>query len=131
MKKIDTRYWIELTLVTLVLIALGWVAFIYLLPGQFPPALIAMLALMVILTVAGQIILTRLLDQKFSKFNSAFLIFKALKILILMIFMIIYSLVNRERALPFLVSTFVIYLVYMIFESRSLNRHSRKQAEQR
>jgi len=129
MKNVDTRYWIELSVITVLLILLGWVAFIYIVPGQYPPVLPFMLATIVGVTVLGQVVLTRLLDQKFSKFNSAFLIYKALKILILMAFMIIYSALHREHALPFLCSTFIIYLVYMIFESRSLNRQSRKQAE--
>jgi hypothetical protein len=129
MKHVDTRYWIELTVVTLALITLGWIAFIFVFPGQYPPVLPIMLAVLVIMTAAGQVVLTRLLDQRFSKFNSAFLIFKALKILVLMIFMIIYASVHKEHAVYFLGSTFVMYLVFMIFESRSLNRQSRKQAE--
>ena len=129
MKHVDTRYWIELTIVTLALIALGWIAFIFVFPGQYPPVLPIMLAVLVIMTAAGQVVLTRLLDQRFSKFNSAFLIFKAVKILVLMMFMIIYASVHKEHAVYFLGSTFVMYLVFMIFESRSLNRQSRKQAE--
>lgn len=129
MKHVDTQYWIELTVVTLALVALGWIAFIYVFPGQYPPVLPIMLAVLVIMTAAGQVVLTRLLDQKFSKFNSAFLIFKALKILVLMTFMIIYATLHKEHAVYFLGSTFVMYLVFMIFESRSLNRQSRKQAE--
>jgi uncharacterized membrane protein len=129
MKHVDARYWIELTVVTLALIALGWIAFVFVFPGQYPRVLPFMLATLVILTAAGQVVLTRLLDQRFSKFNSAFLIFKAVKILILMAFMIIYSSFHKEHAIYFLGSTFVMYLVFMIFESRSLNRQSRKQAE--
>jgi hypothetical protein len=84
MKNVDSRYWYELALITLFLIGLGWIAFVYLFPGQYPPVLPLMLAVMVVVTVAGQVVLTRLMDQKFSKFNSAFLIYKGLKILILM-----------------------------------------------
>ena len=130
MKNVDSRYWIELTLITLLLIGLGWVAFVYVFPGQYPPILPVMLATLVIVTAAGQVILTKLMDQKFSKFNSAFLIYKALKILILMAFMFVYSALHKEHALYFLGSTFIIYLVFMFFESQSLNRHSKKQAEQ-
>ncbi len=129
MKKVDTRYWIELTLITLLLIGLGWVAFVFMLPGQYPPVLPVMLAVIVVVTAAGQVVLTRLMDQRFSKFNSAFLIYKGLKIIILMAFMFIYSVLHKEHALPFLCATFIIYLVYMFFESRSLSRQSRKQAE--
>jgi len=129
MKSVDSRYWIELAVITLILAGLGWVTFIYLLPGQYPPVLPVMLAVLVLVTAAGQVVLSRLLDQKFSKFSSAFLIYKSLKILILMAFMLIYSVLHKEHALPFLGATFIMYLVYMIFESRSLNRQSRRQAE--
>jgi uncharacterized membrane protein len=129
MKNVDSRYWIELTVITLVIIGLGWVAFVFVLPGQYPPILPVMLGTIVSVTAVGQVVLTRLLDQKFSKFNSAFLIYKALKILILMAFMFVYSALNKEHALPFLGATFAMYLVYMVFESRSLNRQSRNQAE--
>lgn len=127
MKKVDMRYWIELGLVTLGLVVLGFIAFSYLFPGQYSPVLLFMLATLVVITAAGQVILTGLLDQKFSKFNSAFMIYKALKILILMTFMVIYSALHKEHAVPFLVSTFIMYLVFMFFESRSLNRQSRNQ----
>jgi protein-S-isoprenylcysteine O-methyltransferase Ste14 len=89
-----------------------------------------MLALLVVMTAAGQVVLTRLLNERFTKFNSAFLIYKAVKILVLMAFLIIYSTLHREKVIPFLGSTFIMYLVFMFFESRSLNRHSRKQSEQ-
>jgi hypothetical protein len=129
MKNIDNRYWIELTIVTLVLSAAGAIIFIFFLPGMFTTALLAMFGVIVAMTVAGQAILTNLMEQKFSKFNSAFLIYKGIKILVMMTFMLIYTFTHRKTALPFLGGTFVMYLVYMFFESRSLNRQSRKQAE--
>ena len=129
MKKVDSRCWIELIAITFILICAGWVAFTYVFPGRYPPMLPVMLATIVVITAAGQVVLTGYLDQKFSKFNAAFLIYKTLKMLILLAFMVIYSLLHREYALYFLIATFIIYLVYMIFESRSLNRQSRKQAE--
>lgn len=129
MKNIDSRYWIELTGVTALLIVLGLVGFIWVFPGQYAPALPIMLAILVILTVAGQIKLSSLLDQKFSQFNTAFLIYKGLKFFVLMVLLIIYSLLHKEHAVPFILATFIMYLVYMIFEVRSLNRQSRKQAK--
>ena len=129
MKKVDTRYWVELTGITLFMIGLGCVAFLLVFPGHYPPVLPVLLAVIVVMTAAGQVMLTRFMDQKFSKFNAAFLIYKTLKMLILMAFMVIYSLWHKEHVLPFLITTFILYLVYMIFESRYMNRQSRKQAE--
>lgn len=128
MKKVDTRYWVELTGITLFMIGLGCVAFLLVFPGHYPPVLPVLLAIIVVMTAAGQVMLTRFMDQKFSKFNAAFLIYKTIKILILMAFIVIYSLLYREQALPLLISTLIIYLVYVIFESRSLSRHSKNQA---
>jgi O-antigen/teichoic acid export membrane protein len=129
MKNVDTRYWVELAVITLVLALAAWVVFGMFFPAEYPPVLPFMLALLVILTAAGQVVLSRLLREKFSKFNSAFLIYKSLKILVLMAFLIIYSTLHRDRVIAFLGSTFVMYLAFMFFESRSLNRHSRREAE--
>lgn len=130
MKNIDTRYWIELSVVTLLMLVMGWIAFTFIMPEKYPPVLPVMLAIITITTIAGQVILTRLLDQKFSRFNSAFLIFKAVKIfVILLIILISYHSLQGDTLKVFLVATFLLYLVYLVFESRSLNRHSRNQAD--
>ncbi len=129
MKSVDARYWVELVVITIVLAAAAWVVFGIFLPDEYPGILPVVLALLVIMTATGQVVLTRLLDQKFTKFNSAFLIYKSLKILVLMAFLITYSALHREKVIPFLGSTFIMYLVFMFFESRSLNRHSRRQSE--
>jgi hypothetical protein len=130
MKKVGAKYWIELTVITLLLIGLGWVAFHFIWPGKYPPFLWLMLAVLVTMTASGQVILTRALGQKFGKFNSTFMIVKTLKFFILLACMIVYLLIYREYAVPFLGSALLMYLVFMIFESRSLNRHSRSQAQQ-
>ncbi len=129
MKNIDSRYWVELSIITLLLVVLGWAAFTLLFPGNFALAMPLVLTTLVIMTVAGQAWLTGLMDKQFSKFNTSFMIYKALKMLVLMIFVIVSSLLDRDHAVPFILSTLVMYLAFMVFESRSLNRYSRKQAK--
>ncbi len=129
MKNVDTKYWLELTLVTVGLIALGWIGFVYVFPGQYPRVLPIMLALLLAITISGHVVLSGLLDKKFSKFAAAFNIYKGLKILILATFMVIYLTLHKDHAIPFLGATFVMYLVYMLFEVRSLNKQSRKQLD--
>jgi len=130
MKNVDTRYWIELAIVTVSLVAIGFITFIFFLPGYYPPILPFMLLTFVIMTAASQVILGSLLSARFSKFSSAFMIYKGLKILILATFMVIYAALKSEFVIPFLGATLIMYLAFMVFESRSLNRQSRKQAEQ-
>jgi ABC-type methionine transport system permease subunit len=88
-----------------------------------------MLGVLVLITASGQVMLTRLMNISFSKFNVGFSIFKAIKFIILMTLMITYSLMHRDQAVPFLITTFILYIAYMIFESRSLNRYSKNQGK--
>jgi len=129
MKNLDTRYWIELSVVTLLLAGLSVVFFSCFFPGLYPPIFPIMFATILVITIVGQIFLSRQLSKDFRRFNTSFMVYKALKILVLMVFICVYSLLHRELAVPFLISTFLLYLVYMVFESRSLNRQSRKQAQ--
>ncbi len=130
MKNTDNRYWIELSVVTAFLVVLGLVGFIMVFPGNFTPALPVILAIMIMMTISSHIKLSGLLDQKFSKYNTAFLIYKGLKFFVVMTLLIVFSLIDKDHRVPIIISTMVMYLVYMIFEASSLNRQSRKQAKQ-
>ena len=130
MKSTDTRYWIELAAVTAFLIVLGLVGFFIFFPDNFPPVLPVILSVMIIMAVTSHIKLTSLLNQKFSKYNTAFLIYKGLKFFAVMTLLIVFSLLDKDHRVSIIMSTMIMYLAYMIFEARSLNRQSRKQAKQ-
>jgi hypothetical protein len=129
MKNIETRYWLTLGLVTAALAASIWIVFSFMLPDYYPRILPVFLVMVALITLSGQILLTQALRKDPKKFQSWYLIYKSLKMLIIMAFMLIYVFVNRKNGVAFLGSVFVIYLVYMIFESASLNRAARKETE--
>jgi len=60
--------------------------------------------------------LLKSLTQRFSKFVNVFLLTTAVKLLLYIAVIIIYVLVNRSDALPFLISFFILYLCYTVFE---------------
>jgi len=128
MKKVDVRYWISLGLVSAVLAAAAWIVFGFYLPQLYPRVLPWFLGVMIVITGTGQVLLTQALKRDPKKFNSWFMIYKSVKILILMTFLVAYLLINRENALSLLISVFVIYLVFLLFEAASLNKVSRREA---
>jgi len=128
MKNTDVRYWISLGLITIVMASAMVIVFGYVIPEQYPKILPVFLALVVLITGAGQVLLTRALTSDPKKFNSWYLIYKSVKMLIIMTFMLIHILAHRKNGLAFLGSVFVIYLVYMVFESGSLNRVARRES---
>lgn len=128
MNRIDVRYWIGLAIITLVLAVSAWIVFTFVFPDQYPRILPVFLAIVVLITAAGQVFLTRSLDKEPRKFNSWYMIYKAIKMLIIATFLFIYVILHKKNGISFLVSVFIIYLVFMFFESASLNRVVRKQS---
>jgi hypothetical protein len=128
MNKTDVRYWVSLGLVTVVVAAAMIFVFGYVIPEQYPKILPVFLALVVVITGTGQILLTKALNRDPKKFNSWYLIYKSVKMLIIMTFMLIYVLAHRENGLAFLGSVFLIYLAFMVFESRALNQVVRRDS---
>jgi glucose uptake protein GlcU len=128
MKKIDFRYWIGLAAVTLALAFAAWLVFSFAFPGSYPRIFPVFLGMVVLITGAGQVLLTKSLAKNPKKFNSWYMIYKALKMLVIATFLVVYVVVRKENGIPFLASVFVIYLVFMVFESVSLTRVAKRQS---
>ena len=128
MKKTDFRYWIGLAAVTLALAVAAWLVFSFAFPGSYPRILPFFLGMVVLITAAGQVLLSKSLGNDPKKFNSWYMIYKAVKMLVIATFLVVYFLIRKENGIPFLASVFVIYLVFMIFESVSLTRVAKRQS---
>lgn len=62
------------------------------------------------------ILLDRSIRKKINSFVSVFMLTTAVKLFLYVAIMIIYALINRKDAIPFLLNFFVLYLVYTVFE---------------
>ncbi|MFO7616357.1 MAG: hypothetical protein R6V75_03825, partial [Bacteroidales bacterium] len=72
---------------------------------------------------AGQLILSRKLQTgNPANFNSYYLAFKFIKMIAILVFLVAWLLSHKETSIPFIISAFIIYLVYVVFETRALNR---------
>lgn len=130
MRNVELRYWYSIGLLTAVLAAAIWIIFSYVVPDHYPKILPVFLAIVAFFTAAGQVLLTWALKQDPKKFNSWYLIYKTVKMLIIMTIMLIYVMANRKNGIYFLAGVFVIYLAYMLFETGALNQAARRESKE-
>lgn len=98
-----------------------------LLPGEFvSPALPVLIPFFMSVTILSFHYLQKALNRKFIRFVNTFLLSIILKLFLYMIIMVAYALLNRSDAVPFLLSFFVLYLCYTVFESVYIIKFSRK-----
>lgn len=117
------RYLAELAIVTLAILLLALILFAWVIPGRMPLILPVYLVFVAALTAAGQVILSRKLKTgNPGSFNSYYLAFKSIKMIAILLFLVGWLLGHKEKSIPFIISAFVIYMVFVAFETRALNR---------
>lgn len=107
-----------LTAVTCAAFRLVWTAvcppMLFLIPVSFVLVLVLML------------ILWRLMEKKGKPAQMALMIYRPLKMLVLLAFVLVYILAEREYAVPFIVAFALFYLVLLVCETVMLVKIGRK-----
>lgn len=67
-------------------------------------------------TMISFVILNRALKNRFGRFVSVFMLTTAGKLFLFIGVMIVYSLLNKHDAVPFLLDFFILYLIFTVFE---------------
>lgn len=121
------KFLLQQLYVTLVVYILGFIAFRYLFPAHYDSFFIYLpLILYVVMAVFhGSLLAASRLPVK--KFSTRFLAVLVVKILIFLIFIITFSYFNPQIAVPFLISFFILYVIYTAFEIVSLLRYLRRK----
>lgn len=100
------------------IIAIATAILSFLLPhGYISPALPFLIPLFVITSAGSFYLLFSASGKRFIKFVNAFLLTIVIKLFLYLIIMVTYALLNRQDAVPFLVSFFILYLLYTVFET--------------
>ncbi len=98
---------------------LGVIAIIlyYLLPkGFITPVLPFLFVFFLAVSLISFFILIRSLNAKLSRFINTFLITTVAKLILYIGIMILYVLLNPNDAVPFMITFFILYLLYTVFE---------------
>jgi len=109
-----------LVVVTLIVIALSFVIFSIIPAQHYPSVYPFLLAFFFIATLVVYHFMLRALEKRPARFVNIFLLTTMLKLLLFMVVMVVYALLNREVARPFVVSFFLLYIIYTVMEVISI-----------
>ena len=114
---------------TLAVYALGFVAFKYVFPTHYNPFFLFLPVLFYVITAVfhGSLISASRLPM--NKYSSRFLMIFGAKIMVFLIFIIVFSYFNPQIAVPFLISFFILYVIYTVFEVITLLRYLRQKSQ--
>jgi hypothetical protein len=107
--------------------AIGFMAVILslILPASYiTPALPFLIIVFLLTSVGSFYFLLKSSDKRFIKFVNVFLLTILIKLLLYISIMITYALLNRADAVPFLLSFFILYLLFTVFETLFVIRFS-------
>lgn len=107
---------------TLIVIVVSIIVFASISPWYYPPVYPFLLAFFVIATIVVYHFMLKSLENRPARFVNVYLLTTMIKLFVYMIFMVIYGFLNREYARPFIVSFFMLYVIYTIIEVVSILR---------
>ena len=114
------KFGFNLFLLTLILTALGYGLFLFLIPESYFSLFPLVPFFLFAITIIVHIYLVRASDNDARKFTARYLGAMGLKIFIYIIFLIIFLAMATEHAIPFLVSFLVSYAAFTLFEVISI-----------
>lgn len=109
-----------------IVIAVSILLFSNVLSEYYLPVFPYLLALFFIVALAIYHFMLKALEKRPARFVYMFLLTTMVKLLVYMMFMVIYALLNREEARPFIVSFFVLYVLFTVVEVVSLLKVNRQ-----
>lgn len=120
----------KLIIYTLILTAIG-LAFFFLLPDRYiTPMLPYINAFFFVITLITYYTTLRYIRQKVSRFVNYYLIATFAKLFLFIIVILIYLFVNKPDALRFVVTFFIYYLLYTIFEVKEIMKIANNSNDQ-
>lgn len=128
MKSVFRKFFISLSVYSLVLILAGFIAFSHLLPG-YTPAIVpfVLICLMYyVITLIVHYILIKSKEKKARSFISDFIATTFIKLLAYLLILVICILLNRENAMVFGITFLILYLFYTVFETIAIIKFFKK-----
>jgi hypothetical protein len=119
MKEIFYRFVRRIIILSIFLTILGILLYFILPAGKFSPAAPFMPLFFLAVTAGLYYMLLKSTENKFSRFVTQFMIITFAKLFIYIIILVAYTFLNKPDAVPFILTFFIFYLIYTIFEIMS------------
>jgi len=114
------KYIIRLLAFSVIISVLAFAIFQFVLGQYYLPIFPFLITFFVIVSISVHYILLKASNFRIAKFSTFFMGSITAKLFLYIIFLIIYVLVDKENAVPFLLTFFVLYFLFTIFETFSL-----------
>ena len=103
-------------LFTVIVGILAYLIYCFLPDGFYTPAFPFLLLLFLSISLIVHYLLVKAIKKRQAKFVNQFMLTTFLKLVFHLVVLVIYSLVNREDAINFIVAYFILYLSFSVFE---------------
>jgi len=131
MKSAYLKFLEHLLIYSAILGAVAIILYVFLPKHFITPVLPFLFFFFAAITLISNYILLRSLKSKLSRFINTFLIMTIVKLILYVGIMIIYVLLNRSDAVPFMITFFILYLFYTIFEVVKMISLTRSQTQEK
>jgi hypothetical protein len=126
MNKLFQRFLKRILILSIVIAAIGIGLYFIIPAGKFSPATPFLVLFFFIATSGLYYILLKSTSNKFSRFMNQFMIMTFAKLFLYIIVIVVYVLLNKADAFPFVITFFILYLIYTIFEIISFLNDQKK-----
>lgn len=105
---------------------LGCLLFSTLLKSYFLPVFYFLVFYFMLVTFAGQMLVLKSDPRKIKSFNTRYFLARWIKVFIHLLFIVIYTLNDRENVLTFILGFMTCYVIYSVFDIYILNFYLKK-----
>ncbi len=119
----------KMLIIALFIISLEGLFFVYKMPEAYSNIYILLLAIFLVLAISSHSYLLKSLSKKANNFINMVMMFSGIKILVYLIFMVVYIIVSTNKhVIPFVIIFFIHYIIFTIVELSSILK-AMKRAE--
>ena len=126
MKESLRKFTFNLFLLTLVLTTLGYGCFLFLIPDSYFPLFPVVPFFLFAVTATVHIYLVRASENDARKFTSRYLGAMGVKLLIYILFLIVFLVLDTIHAIPFIISFLVCYVAFTLVEVIAILKHQKR-----
>lgn len=118
----------KLTVLTLAIVLIGWLAFSMFVPEYYLPVLPYLLGFFYLFTIGIHAYQLKVAKKDMGKFARSNMLSTFIKLMLYSIIAVIYIAIDKENAIPFAVCLMLLYLIFTIFEITELTKISKSKA---
>ena len=122
MNQFMKRFLIRTSILSLVLLTIGWILYTQIIPQHYLNIFPFILILLFLTTNLIHAYLLRIAEKSISKFTTRFMAMSSLKMLFYLVVIIGYIWMSSEQAETFLINFFVAYIGFTIMEVAEISR---------